>query len=88
VSAPRGDAHNVAITTDGARTWTEPPARPAGFRSAVAFVSSLKAWIAVGTSGYISRGGGKTWKRFDTGSYNALAFPWAVGPKGAIARFP
>jgi len=35
---------------------------------------------------------GKTWKQFDKGDYNAIGFilsyaGWAVGPKGAIARF-
>ncbi len=85
---PAEDAHNVAITEDGGRTWSEPASRPAGFRSAVAYVPTLKAWIAVGTSGSdISTDDGKTWKRFDTAAYNALAFPFGVGPKGAIAKF-
>src|SRR3954451_14866603 len=35
---PAEDAHNVAITTDSGKTWTEPSSRPAGFRSAVAYV--------------------------------------------------
>ena len=78
---------NAAIT-DGAHPWTVQPARPAGYRSAVAFIPSLRAWIAVGTSGSdISTDDGQTWKQFDRGAYNALSFPFAVGPKGAIARF-
>ena len=34
---------------------------------------------------------GKSWKQFDQAGYNAMSFAgasgWAVGPKGAIARF-
>ena len=86
----RGD---IAVTSDGGHTWREPPGRPAGFRSAVAWVPDRKLWIAVGTSGSdISRDGGRTWTRFDTGAYNAISFVsskagWAVGPKGAVAQF-
>ena len=85
---PAEDAHNVAITTDDGKTWTEPASRPSGFRSAVVYVPSIKAWLATGTSGSdISTDGGVTWKRFDSAAYNAIGFPWAVGPKGAIARY-
>ncbi len=80
---PQEDAHNVAITTDGGQTWTEPVSRPAGYRSGV----SAGPWIAVGTTGSdVSIDRGRTWKRFDSAAYNAIGFPWAVGPKGAIAR--
>jgi photosystem II stability/assembly factor-like uncharacterized protein len=82
------DEHNVAITPDGGRTWTEPVSRPAGYRSAVVYVPSLHAWIATGTTGSdLSTDDGQTWKRFDTAAYNAIGFPFAVGPKGAVARF-
>jgi photosystem II stability/assembly factor-like uncharacterized protein len=85
---PAEDAHNIAITTDGGKTWSEPASRPSGFRSAVVYVPSIKAWLATGTSGSdISTDGGATWKRFDSGAYNAIGFPWAVGPKGAIAKY-
>ena len=85
---PTDNVHNVAITSDGGRTWTEPGERPAGYRSAVAYVPSLRTWIAVGTSGSdLSRDGGETWKPLDSTAYNAIGFPWVVGPKGAIARF-
>ncbi len=84
--APQEDAHNIAITADGGKTWTEPASRPSGFRSAVAFTPI--GVIVTGTSGSdVSTDGGKSWKRFDGAAYNAIGFPWAVGPKGAIARF-
>jgi photosystem II stability/assembly factor-like uncharacterized protein len=87
-SKPAENLHNVAITSDGGRTWTEPGERPEGYRSAVVFAPSLRIWIAVGASGSdFSRDGGETWKPIDKAAYNAVAFPWAVGPDGAIARF-
>jgi len=85
---------NVAITTDGGKTWTAPSGPvPAGFRSAIAYIRDRKMWIATGTSGSdVSFDDGSSWKQFDTGNYNAVDFlatgdGWAVGPKGAIARF-
>jgi photosystem II stability/assembly factor-like uncharacterized protein len=83
---------NIAITTDGGKTWTAPTGQPpAGFRSAVAYVSGKKLWIATGTSGSsISLDNGANWKEFDATGYNAMAFVssgagWAVGPRGRIA---
>jgi len=95
-SKPAEAAHNIAITTDGGRTWGEPTrqpqgAPPAGFRSAVVYLADARAWIATGTSGSdISTDGGRTWRSFDAGAFNALAFAsreagWAVGPRGRIA---
>jgi photosystem II stability/assembly factor-like uncharacterized protein len=89
-----GDAtRNIAITADGGRTWSAPPGAPNGFRSAVTYLADKKAWIATGPSGSdISTDGGNTWREFDKGNYNAISFVsseagWAVGPRGAIARF-
>lgn len=85
---------NIAITADGGKTWTAPAGTPPnGFRSAVEYLADRKMWIATGTSGSdVSRDDGKTWRQFDTGNYNALSLisseaGWAVGPKGALARF-
>jgi photosystem II stability/assembly factor-like uncharacterized protein len=86
--------HNIAITSDGGRTWVEPTGpNPSGFRSAVAYIADRKMWIATGTSGSdVSYDNGKSWKRFDEQAYNAIGFlssktGWAVGPKGALAEF-
>ena len=85
--------HNIAVTADGGRTWTEPAGtHPQGFRSAVAFLPG-RLWIATGTSGSdVSTDGGVNWKLFDSGNFNALSFTsgksgLAVGPKGRVARF-
>jgi quinoprotein glucose dehydrogenase len=91
---PDSAEHNIAVTSDGGRTWTEPAGPyPAGYRSAVAYDRARKAWIATGTSGSdISSDNGQSWARFDTAGYNAAAFApdgtgWAVGLKGALAAF-
>ena len=92
-TADRETAGNIAVTSDGGRTWSAPKGRPGGYRSAVAWVPGGKVWVAVGTSGSdLSRDGGATWTEFDTRAFNAVAFVssgagWAVGPKGAVARF-
>jgi photosystem II stability/assembly factor-like uncharacterized protein len=91
---PGDSARNIALTTDGGQTWTALSGKPpADFRSAVAYIPDLQAWVATGTSGSdISTDGGANWKQFDAAAYNALAFVsggagWAVGPRGAIAKF-
>ena len=84
---------NIALTSDGGRTWTAPTgASPTGFRSAAVWLEKLRLWIVTGTSGSdVSGDGGLTWKRFDDGAYNALSVAagrvaWAVGPEGRIAK--
>jgi photosystem II stability/assembly factor-like uncharacterized protein len=90
---PAEAAHNIAITEDGGKKWTAPESGPSGFRSAIIYLPDLKMWVATGTSGSdVSTDKGKTWKQFDKGNYNAMSFilsyaGWAVGPKGAVARF-
>jgi photosystem II stability/assembly factor-like uncharacterized protein len=91
---PNEQAGNIALTADGGKTWTNPAGTPPrGFRSAVAYLADRKWWIAVGTSGAdISTDGGRNWKPFDSGTYNAVSFVssqagWAVGPQGRIAAF-
>lgn len=90
---PNDDNANVAITSDGGRTWSAPVgARPNGYRSAVIYIAGR--WFATGPSGTdVSNDNGKNWSKFDAAPYNALATAagtvWAVGPKGHIARvFP
>lgn len=83
---PAESLHNVAVTEDGGLTWNEPPGRPQGFRSAVAYLADRKAWLAAGTSGSdISEDGAKSWRNLDTENYNAFSLMWAVGPRGRIA---
>jgi photosystem II stability/assembly factor-like uncharacterized protein len=83
----------VALSSDGGKTWTAPNGAPSGFRSDVEYLLERKMWIATGTSGSdYSLDNGNSWKPFDSGNYNAIGLApggaaWAVGPKGAIAKF-
>lgn len=89
---PADASGNLVTTSDGGRNWIETVGtHPNGYRSAVAFLAGRKVWIAVGTSGSdISNDGGKSWKTFDSGAYNAIGpagdAVWAVGPGGRIGK--
>ena len=88
---PGVSSGNIAITDDGGQTWQEPRSRPAGYRSAVQFLSKSQA-LATGSSGSdFSFDGGNTWSPLDGTGYNALSFfgktGWAVGPEGRIAHW-
>ena len=85
---------NVAITSNGGRSWTlvDSSAAPQGFRSAVEFVPGTRGreLVAVGLNGTDrSHDGGLTWAATDSVAYNALQFGgrtgFVVGPKGRIA---
>jgi photosystem II stability/assembly factor-like uncharacterized protein len=88
---------NLALTSDGGRTWTlvDSTASPAGYRSAVAWVPGItgRVLVAVGLSGTdLSRDQGGSWLAVDGVAYNSVAFAtpsrgWAVGPKGRIGRW-
>lgn len=84
---PNDPSGTAAWTADGGEHWTAAKVPPHGYRSAVAWDPSAKAWIAAGTNGSdISYDDGKTWQPLDDGNWNALSLPWVVGPDGRIAR--
>ena len=86
-SRPTLAERSAAWSADGGWTWTAASTPPHGYRSAVGWSDSLKAWIAVGTNGSdISRDDGASWQPLDDGAWNALALPFAVGPDGRIAK--
>ena len=70
--------------------------RPSGFRSAVAYDDTVKAWITVGPNGTdISTDDGVHWRALLPGAgatrdfdreWNALSLPFVVGPHGRIAK--
>ncbi|MEU8123321.1 oxidoreductase [Spirillospora sp. NPDC049024] len=83
----------AATTDDGGRTWRPARRPPAEYRSGVVWpVYSGPAALAVGPTG--SDGtldGGRTWTRFDTGSFDTVDCAadggcWAAGEKGRAAR--
>ncbi|HVZ83219.1 MAG TPA: hypothetical protein VG893_06045 [Terracidiphilus sp.] len=84
---PDDSTGTAAWSSDGGWTWTAAKTPPHGYRSAVQYSSALALWVAAGTNGSdISRDDGKTWQALDNGDWNALSLPFAVGPKGRIAR--
>jgi hypothetical protein len=84
---PNESSATAAWSSDGGWTWTAATRPPHGYRSAVGWSDSLKAWITAGTNGSdISRDDGRTWQPLDDGDWNALSLPFVVGPHGRIAR--
>lgn len=85
-SAPDGSA----TTRDGGRHWTVSRTTPGEYRSGAAWRG--RTALAVGPTGSdVSYDGGITWRRFDTGSFDAVACTttgacWASGRDGRIAR--
>jgi photosystem II stability/assembly factor-like uncharacterized protein len=78
---------NAAFTSDGGEHWRAAGKPPHGYRSAVAWDAAEQAWITVGSNGSdISYDDGNTWQWLDSGNWNALSLPWAVGPKGQIGK--
>ena len=93
---PKEQFVNVALTSDGGRTWrTARGTPPAGYMSGVAFVPGTRGrtLVAVGLAGTArSSDGGESWAMLDTVAYNSVAFAsrdagWAAGPRGRIARW-
>ncbi|HKQ52390.1 MAG TPA: YCF48-related protein [Pyrinomonadaceae bacterium] len=92
---------NVAVTTDGGRTWALiKGAGPGGYRSCVVFVpgtgsrSRAPTLFAVGPTGSeYSTDGGNSWQSFGTGGYHSADFAgpknagWAVGERGVIGKY-
>jgi hypothetical protein len=84
---PNEAADTAAWSADGGEHWTASTIPPHGYRSAVEWSDSFKAWITVGTNGSdLSRDDGRTWQPLDKGNWNALSLPFVVGPNGRIGR--
>ncbi len=84
---PNGATGNAAYSSDGGEHWSAAGKPPHGYRSAVAWDATHQAWITAGSNGSdISYDDGKTWQWLDSGNWNALSLPWAVGPNGQIGK--
>ena len=84
---PGETAGTAAYTSDGGEHWSAARKPPHGYRSAVAWDEKDLAWITVGSNGSdISYDDGETWQLLDSGNWNALSLPWAVGPNGQIGK--
>ena len=85
-SAPDGSAYLRG------RTWTVARTVPGEYRSGATWVGRGPVALAVGPTGSdLSLNGGRTWKRFDTGSFDAALCArdgscWASGEQGRVAR--
>ena len=94
---PTEATHNVAITTDGGKTWTRPNGTPPrGFRSCVAVreMGKVVVWVAVGPTGSdYSLDGGQNWKSVSGIGFHAVRFSpdtssgFAVGADSRVARW-
>ena len=85
----------AATTNDGGKTWQLVPdaKSPGGYRSGAAWVSPwLPFALAVGPTGSdYSTDGGRSWKGFDTGTFDSVQCTkagacWASGAKGRIGK--
>lgn len=91
---PAESTDNIAVTTDGGRTWvagSRPPFTGAVF--GLAYVMSRPATVvAIGMKGAAwSADNGKTWVTLDGNDYWGIGFGragvgWISGPKGRIAK--
>ena len=84
---------SVAATSRLERPWRAAAHQPGGYRSGVTFLpGTIATAVAVGLTGSdISRDGGRTWRTFDTGSFDTVACAkdgscWASGDLGRLAR--
>jgi photosystem II stability/assembly factor-like uncharacterized protein len=88
---------NVAVTTDGGRTWKlVVNSRPDGYRSCVLYVPGTigPTLMAVGPSGTdYSLDNGRSWSSMGQMGFHSASFAgatgagWAVGEKGLIAKY-
>ena len=95
-SKPNDTGGTAAWSEDGGQTWGGASAMPHGYRSAVAFDTTARAWIAVGPNGTdLSRDDGKNWSALKPAAkdapdadkgWNAISLPFVVGAKGKIGK--
>ncbi|MBG0560075.1 WD40/YVTN/BNR-like repeat-containing protein [Actinoplanes aureus] len=90
-AAPATAPDGSAVTRDGGRHWTVSRTVPGEYRSGAAWTGRGRTALTVGPTGSdVSYDGGVTWRRFDTGSFDAVACTggscWASGEAGRIAR--
>jgi photosystem II stability/assembly factor-like uncharacterized protein len=85
---------NLAVTSDGGRTWTKPAGQLGGFRSAVAHVpGTARTFVAIGPLGTdISEDDGRTWTPVTGPGFDTFSFVpgrpigWAAGARGTIGK--
>lgn len=90
--APTAATQNAAFTRDGGKTWSKSKVNPGGYRSGSDWVPGARGTaLAVGPTGSdVTTDAGRTWKSFDTGSFDAVECTrdgacWASGELGRVA---
>lgn len=90
---PTASSANVALTSDGGRTWKLAPAPPAGlFLSSVIQVPQDGRIFAVGTAGSAFSRDGEHWEKLDDTGFNVVASDpsgkviWAAGSEGKLSK--
>ncbi|MFC5719348.1 WD40/YVTN/BNR-like repeat-containing protein [Streptomyces gamaensis] len=83
----------AAGSPDAGRTWTAAERAPGGYRSGVAWLPHSRGTaLAVGPTGSdLTTDAGRTWRPFDSGSYDTVDCApdlgcWAAGEHGRVAR--
>lgn len=91
--SPTGNVDNAAYSKDGGQTWLTAKKFPNGYRSGSSFLPFLPTVaLAVGPTGSDwTIDGGRTWHRFDNGSFHAVECVkpfscWASGEAGRVAK--
>jgi len=93
--APEEAVDALARTMDRGRSWrlVDESKAPGGYRSGSAWLrANSRTAIVVGPTGSdVSTDGGRSWRRFDTGSFDAVdcnrwGACWASGQEGRAAR--
>jgi photosystem II stability/assembly factor-like uncharacterized protein len=92
-ATPTAAPHAAATTRDSGRTWVAARTEPGQYRSGAAWLPGRgDVALAVGPTGSdITYDGGRTWRRFDTGSFDSVQCArdgacWASGDQGRVAR--
>ena len=85
---PEEASGTAAYTSDGGEHWSVPRKLPHGYRSAVAWDASDRAWITVGSNGSdISYDDGVTWQWLDSGNWNALSLRGLLVPMARLVSW-
>ena len=81
--------HNIALTSDGGKTWTEPASRPGGYRSSVV-CSELTCTASGPDATDVSTDGGLSWNRLSEPGFHALSLAggaiFASGSGGRLQK--
>jgi photosystem II stability/assembly factor-like uncharacterized protein len=82
---------SLALTADGGSSWHLVSNAPNEYRSGAAWVTGRDAVVVGPTGSNVSLDGGRTWQKFDGGSFNTVDCAyrgacWAAGAQGRAAH--